>query len=151
MIQRPRWLAEIRAALARSRVTALIGPRQSGKTTLARQIVPPDSPAYFDLEDPGSLARLAEPMTAMAPLRGIVVIDEVQRRPELFPILRVLTDRRPLRTRFLVLGSAGQDLLRQSSETLAGRIETITLSGFGLDELGAKHLQKLWRHAGSEQ
>ena len=148
MIRRPRWLTEIRDALARSPVAALIGPRQSGKTTLARQIVPPGSPAYFDLEDPGSLARLAGPMTALAPLRGIIVIDEVQRRPDLFPILRVLADRRPLRARFLVLGSAGQDLLRQSSESLAGRIETITLSGFGLDEIGARHWQRLWRRGG---
>ena len=74
-------------------------------------------------------------MTALAPLRGIVVIDEVQRRPDLFPILRVLADRRPLRARFLILGSSSPELLRQSSETLAGRIETIELSGFGLDEL----------------
>ncbi len=148
MIQRPRWLKAIRSAVARSRVTALIGPRQSGKTTLARQIVPLDSPAYFDLEDPRSLARLAEPMTALAPLRGIVVIDEVQRRPDLFTVLRVLADRRPQRARFLVLGSAGPELLRQSSESLAGRIETITLSGFGLDELGGEHLQRLWRRGG---
>ena len=148
MIQRPRWLAEIRAALKRSRVTALIGPRQSGKTTLARQIVAPDSPAYFDLEDPRSLARLAEPMTALAPLRGVVVIDEVQRRPDLFPILRVLADRRPPPARFLILGSASPDLLRQSSETLAGRLETVTLSGFGLDELGAEALRRHWRRGG---
>jgi predicted AAA+ superfamily ATPase len=150
MIERSRRLAELRAALKRSRVTALVGPRQAGKTTLARQIVPPDSPAYFDLEDPTSLARLAEPMTALAPLRGVVVIDEIQRRPDLFPILRVLADRRPLRARFLILGSAGPDLLRQSSETLAGRIETVTLSGFGTDELGADPptLRRLWRRGG---
>ncbi len=148
MIQRPRWLAEIRAALKRSRVTALAGPRQSGKTTLARQIVPADSPAYFDLEDPRSLARLAEPMTALAPLRGLVVIDEIQRRPDLFPVLRVLADRRPLRARFLILGSATPDLLRQSSETLAGRMETVTLSGFSLEELGADALRRLWRRGG---
>ena len=150
MIDRSRWLAELHAALKRSRVTALVGPRQAGKTTLARQIVPPDSPAYFDLEDPTSLARLAEPMTALAPLRGVVVIDEIQRRPDLFPVLRVLADRRPLRARFLVLGSAGPDLLRQSSETLAGRIETVTLSGFGTDELGADPatLRRLWRRGG---
>lgn len=145
MIQRPRWLKEIRGALVRAPVTALIGPRQSGKTTLARQIVPPDSPAYFDLEDPRSLARLAEPMTALAPLSGIVVIDEVQRRPGLFPIVRVLADRRPRRARFLILGSAGPELLRQSSESLAGRLETIVLSGFGLGETGAQNLNKLWR------
>jgi len=150
MIERSRRLAELRAALKRSRVTALVGPRQAGKTTLARQIVPPDSPAYFDLEDPTSLARLTEPMTALAPLRGLVVIDEIQRRPDVFPILRVLADRRPLRARFLILGSAGSDLLRQSSETLAGRIETVTLSGFGTDELGADPatLRRLWRRGG---
>jgi predicted AAA+ superfamily ATPase len=126
-----------------------VGPRQAGKTTLARQIVPPDSLAYFDLEDPASLARLAEPMTALAPLRGVVVIDEIQRRPDLFPILRVLVDRRPRRARFLILGSASPDLLRQSSETLAGRIEKIILSGFGLDEVGgAAALRRLWRRGG---
>ena len=118
-------MAELRAALKRARVTALIGPRQAGKTTLA--------PAYFDLEDPRALARLAQPMTALAPLRGLVVIDEIQRRPDLFPILRVLADRRPLPSRFLILGSATPELLRQSSETLAGRLETIALTGFGLD------------------
>lgn len=150
MIERSRWLAEVRAALRRSRIVALLGPRQAGKTTLARQVVPPDSGRYFDLEDPVSLARLAEPMTALAPLRGTVVIDEVQRRPDLFPVLRVLADRRPLRARFLLLGSASPDLLRQSSESLAGRIETITLGGFALDELGADSasLRRLWRRGG---
>lgn len=150
MIERSRWLGEIRAALRRSRVVALVGPRQSGKTTLARSIVPPGSIRYFDLEDPASLARLAQPMTALAPLRGTVVIDEVQRRPDLFPVLRVLADRRPLPARFLILGSAGPELLRQSSETLAGRIETLTLDGFGLDELEAQPaaLRRLWRRGG---
>jgi len=145
MIARPARLAELRAALKRSRVVALIGPRQSGKTTLARQIVPAGSPNYFDLEDPVSLARLAEPMTTLAPLRGTVVIDEVQRRPDLFPALRVLADRRPVRARFLILGSASPDLLRQSAETLAGRIETITLTGFSLEEVGARAIDRHWR------
>lgn len=148
MIERSRWLSDLRAALKRSRVVALVGPRQAGKTTLARQIVPPDSPAYFDLEDPASLARLDEPMTALAPLRGVVVIDEVQRRPDLFPVLRVLADRRPLRTRFLILGSASPDLLRQSSESLAGRIETISLEGLALDEVGGAGMRRLWRRGG---
>ncbi len=148
MIERRRWLGELRAALGRSRVVALLGPRQSGKTTLARAILPPDSPAYFDLEDPRSLARLSEPMTALAPLRGTVVIDEVQRRPELFPVLRVLADRRPLPARFLILGSASPELLRQSSETLAGRMETLALSGFTLEEVGASALRKHWRRGG---
>ena len=129
MISRPEPVSRIRRALRRSRVVALIGPRQCGKTTLARQIVPEDSLNYFDLEQPESLARLDEPMTALRKLRGVVVIDEVQRRPELFPILRVLADRRPLPARFLVLGGASPGLLRQSSESLAGRSETITLSG----------------------
>jgi len=148
MIERTEWLRKIRTALRRSRVTALVGPRQSGKTTLARQIVPIDSPSYFDLEDPRSLVRLAEPMTALSPLRGIVVIDEIQRRPDLFPVLRVLSDRRPLPARFLILGSATPDLLRQSTETLAGRLEIVTLSGFGLGEIGAQHLRRHWRRGG---
>ena len=92
-----------------------------------------------------SISRLAEPMTALAPLRGVVVIDEVQRRPDLFPVLRVLADRKPLRTRFLILGSASPGLLRQSSESLAGRIETITMMGFGLSELGKEVLTRHWR------
>ena len=132
MVERRELLARIRRALSRSRVVALIGPRQCGKTTLARQIVAADSLNYFDLEDPSSLARIVDPMTALSPLRGVVVIDEVQRRPDLFPILRVLADRRPLRARFLILGSASPDLLRQSSESLAGRLETLRVSGFRL-------------------
>lgn len=126
-------------------MVALIGPRQSGKTTLAREIVPPRSSNYFDLEDPTSLARLEEPMTALAPLRGTVVIDEVQRRPDLFPALRVLADRRPLTARFLILGSASPALLRQSSESLAGRLETIVLTGFTVSEVGATALSRHWR------
>ena len=120
VIQRAADIALVRAALRRSRVVALVGPRQCGKTTLARQFVAPDSLNYFDLEDPASLARLSEPEIALRPLRKLVVIDEVQRRPDLFPLLRVLVDRKPLPARFLILGSASPDLLRQSSETLAG-------------------------------
>ncbi len=148
MITRPQELGRIRRALKRSRVVALIGPRQCGKTTLARQIAPPDSPNYFDLEDPASLARLAEPMTSLSALRGVVVIDEVQRRPDLFPVLRVLADRRPLRSRFLILGSASPALLRQSSESLAGRAETIPLSGFSLAEVGARQQNRHWLRGG---
>lgn len=144
MIKRRHLLETIRHSLRRSRVVALVGPRQCGKTTLAREIVAPSSANYFDLEDPVSLARLAEPMTALAGLRGVVVIDEVQRRPELFPVLRVLADRRPLPARFLILGSASPELMRQSSESLAGRLETIPLSGFSLTELGAPALNRHW-------
>jgi len=148
MIERPRLLSALRTALRRSPVVALIGPRQCGKTTAARWIVEPSSPRYFDLEDPASLARLTEPMTALGPLRGVVVIDEIQRRPELSPVLRVLADRRPLQARFLILGSASPALLRQSSETLAGRLETITLAGFRLDELGDRAVGRHWRRGG---
>ncbi len=144
MIKRPQLLETIRRSLRRSRVVALVGPRQCGKTTLAREIVAPASANYFDLEDPISLARLSEPMTALAGLRGVVVIDEVQRRPELFPVLRVLADRRPLSARFLILGSASPELMRQSSESLAGRLETIPLSGFSLAEVGAAALNRHW-------
>ncbi len=144
MIERHQLFSAIRQALRRSRVVALVGPRQCGKTTLARQIVAPGSANYFDLEDPVSLARLAEPMTALAGLRGVVVIDEVQRRPELFPMLRVLADRKPLPARFLILGSASPELMRQSSESLAGRLETIPLSGFSLAEVGVRALKRHW-------
>lgn len=136
MIERPALLQHVRSALKRSRVVALIGPRQCGKTTLARELVEAESPNYFDLEDPAGVARLDEPMTALRDLRGWVVIDEIQRRPELFPALRVLADRKPLPARFLILGSASPDLLRQSSESLAGRLETIAMSGFSLAEVG---------------
>lgn len=148
MIERSESLARIKAALRRSRIVALVGPRQCGKTTLARQILPAASDAYFDLEDPVSLARLAEPMMALRPLRGTVVIDEIQRREELFPVLRVLADRRPAPARFLVLGSASPGLLRQSSETLAGRIEIIALGGFSLADLGPRASERHWLRGG---
>ena len=104
MIERTALLSSIKKALGRSRIVALIGPRQSGKTTLARQFVRSDSVNYFDLEDPVSLARLDQPLTALRDLRDLVVIDEIQRRPDLFPILRVLADREGLPARFLILG-----------------------------------------------
>jgi predicted AAA+ superfamily ATPase len=148
MIERSQLLTKIRRALKRSRVVALIGPRQCGKTTLARQIEPLRSGNYFDLEDPASLARLDQPMTALESLRGTVVIDEIQHRPNLFPILRVLADRTPLPARFLVLGSASPELLRQSSESLAGRLETIPVAGLSLTEVGTKSLNRHWQRGG---
>jgi predicted AAA+ superfamily ATPase len=148
MIDRKSDVALVRAALKRSRVVALVGPRQSGKTTLARQFVPADSLNYFDLEDLQSLARLSEPATALRPLRGLVVIDEIQRRPDLFPLLRVLADRQPLPARFLILGSASPDLLKQSSESLAGRLETVLLEGFRLSDLGAVAQTRHWLRGG---
>jgi len=148
MIERTALQQTIQQALARSRVVALIGPRQCGKTTLARRFVPPDSVNYFDLEDPVSLVRLEQPMTALSGLTGLVVIDEVQRRPELFPILRVLCDRDPLPARFLVLGSASPVLLRQSVESLAGRIEIVTMAGFSLAEVGVAAQARHWQRGG---
>ena len=127
---------------------ALIGPRQSGKTTLARQLVSPDSLNYFDLEDLTSLSRLEEPMTTLRDLRGLVVIDEIQRRPDLFPVLRVLSDRDPLPAKFLILGSASPDLVRAASESLAGRVETISISGFSLAEVGVGALGQHWLRGG---
>ena len=132
MIKRDDYKAFVEKALGRSRAVALLGPRQCGKTTLAREFVDINSPNYFDLEDDSSIIALAAPKTALAPLKELVVIDEVQRRPEIFPILRVLLDRTPLPAKFLILGSASPDLLRQSSESLAGRLELIEMDGFNL-------------------
>lgn len=148
MVSRPVLLKHVRSALRRSRTVMLIGPRQCGKTTLARQFLPPESPNYFDLEDPISLSRLDEPMTALRGLRGLVVIDEVQRRPELFPVIRVLSDRIPLPARFLILGSASPELLRQSSESLAGRVESVEMNGFSLAEVGIKAQARHWLRGG---
>jgi predicted AAA+ superfamily ATPase len=148
MIDRKADFALVRAALKRSRVVALLGPRQCGKTTLAREFVAADSLNYFDLEDPAGLARLTEPDTALRPLKGLVVIDEIQRRPDLFPLLRVLADRKPLPARFLILGSVSPDLLRQSSETLAGRLETVPLEGFRLADLGPPAQTRHWLRGG---
>lgn len=148
MIERSACLEAIRTALSRSRIVTLIGPRQCGKTTLARHFLSEDSANYFDLEDPAGLARLAEPMTALGALQGLVVIDEIQRRPDLFPVLRVLADRKGFAGRFLILGSASGDLLRQLSETLAGRMETLTLRGFSLGELGNPQPARHWLRGG---
>lgn len=148
MIRRTFILSALNQALDRSRVVVLVGPRQSGKTTLARGLLKEDSVNYFDLEDPASLARLDEPMTALRPLKGLVVIDEIQRRPDLFPVLRVLADRGGTPARFLILGSASGNLMRQTSESLAGRMERIVIGGFSLAELGSEADQQLWLRGG---
>ena len=149
LIKRTNLLQALRKALAENPVVALLGPRQCGKSTLARQIVGESKAhTYLDLENPSDLSVLAEPMSALDRFEGLVVLDEVQRRPELFPTLRVLADRRPLPARFLVLGSASPELLRQTSETLAGRIAFIDMEGFTLAELGPKHLDRRWQRGG---
>ena len=150
ILQRHRHLQALTDALGQYPVVAILGARQVGKTTLARQLVANLSvPAtVFDLENPRDLGRLDDPLLALESLRGLVVLDEIQRRPELFPVLRVLADRRPLPARFLVLGSAAPDLLKQSSESLAGRIHYHQLNGFSLDEVGTKAIEQLWVRGG---
>jgi uncharacterized protein len=148
MLQRIALQSAVQAALLRSPAVALVGPRQVGKTTLARCLLPSGSPNWFDLEDPQVEAQLAAPMVALKDLRGLVVIDEVQHAPELFRVLRVLIDRPDNAARFLLLGSASPALLRQSSESLAGRLEVIEAGGFTLDETGTDHAGALWWRGG---
>ena len=135
MVARVQAQADLQDALRRMPVVLIVGARQVGKTTLARTVVPSGSINYFDLEDPIDLARLAEPMLALDSLRGVVVIDEIQRQPNLFPVLRVLADREGRPATFLVLGSASPWALRQSSESLAGRLEILELPGLGATDL----------------
>ena len=145
MVSRPDHIAALRQRLNDNPVVALLGARQVGKTTLALQLAASHERVMrFDLEDPRDLAMLSEPMLALEPLGGLVIIDEIQIRPSLFPILRVLADRRPLPARFLVLGSASPELLRQGSESLAGRIGYHELTGFDLAEVGGEHWRELW-------
>ncbi len=148
LIPRPDLVARVRRALRTNPVVTLLGPRQCGKTTLARQLPGAGIAHYFDLEDPVAEARLAEPMTALAPLRGLVILDEVQRLPALFPILRVLADRPRRPARFLLLGSASPDLMRASSESLAGRVAFIDMSGLVVGEVGARQMRRLWLRGG---
>lgn len=148
MIDRPQLKNQISSALARSRAVVLVGPRQTGKTTIAREFLPLDHPNYFDLEDPVGRTRLAQPKTALQGLGGLVVIDEVQHAPELFPVLRVLIDRDNRPGQFLMLGSASPALLRQTGESLLGRIEVIEVSGFNLAEAGVQNRDRLWLRGG---
>jgi predicted AAA+ superfamily ATPase len=150
VIERHRHQKRLEKLLARNQVVAIIGARQVGKTTLARALISAlGRPAtFFDLERGQDLARLEDPELALQDLRGIVILDEIQRRPELFPTLRVLADRSRCPARFLVLGSASPDLLRQSSETLAGRIAYHELPGLSLDEVGSENLDRLWLRGG---
>lgn len=144
MIERTDITKHITQALDRGRIVSLLGPRQCGKTTLARQFAKLGSSLYFDLEDPVDSAKMGEPKNVLENLKGTVVIDEVQRQPELFPLLRVLADRVPLPSKFLILGSASPNLIKHASESLAGRVERITIGGFSLDEVGTKKSDRLW-------
>jgi predicted AAA+ superfamily ATPase len=148
MYAREHYAQRVRRALARNPIVALIGPRQCGKTTLARQFLSESDASYFDLEDPSVSETLADPMTALMPLRGLIVIDEAQRRPEIFPVLRVLADRKKKEAQFLVLGSASPDLSRQASESLAGRVEIIEMAGFDQTEVQSGDHHSLWVRGG---
>jgi len=149
-MERDQDVLAVQTALARFPVVGIIGARQAGKTTLARAIAKRQlgPVTHFDLEDTADLARLADPRLALGDLRGLVILDEIQRRPEIFPTLRVLADRRPRRVRFLVLGSASPDLLRQGSESLAGRIHYHELKGLSLSDVGRTRLKRLWLRGG---
>ena len=148
LVQRPRALESLKQALERSPIAALLGPRQCGKTTLAHQLAGAAS-HFFDLEsslDRQALALAAE--RTLAPLRGLVVLDELQTMPQLLPVLRVLADRRETPARFLLLGSASPDLIRGAAETLAGRVAFVQLGGFDVTETGAESAAKLWERGG---
>lgn len=148
MIPRPKPFQELERAVATSPVTALLGPRQCGKTTLARTLAASMASTIFDLEDPVDRARLSTPRQVLAELRGLVVLDEIQRLPELIEILRVLADRPDTPARFLVLGSASPDLVRGTSETLAGRVRFVDLGGLSLDEVGPDAMLRRWTRGG---
>ena len=148
MILRRAYQEQLERALGRNPVVALLGPRQCGKTTLARQILPLDHANYFDLEDPVVAGLMGNPMTALQGLRGLVVVDEAQREPRLFPVLRVLADRLENPATFLILGSASPELSRQSAESLAGRVEIIEMQGFDIVETGIGQADLLWQRGG---
>jgi predicted AAA+ superfamily ATPase len=150
VIERHYELRTLGNLLRRHSVVGIVGARQVGKTTLARAFAAKSRypVSYYDLENPEDIARLADPMLALKGLKGLVVIDEIHRLPDLFAVLRVLVDRRKSSSRFLVLGSASPDLLRQGSETLAGRISYHQLNGFSIDEVGVENNLKLWLRGG---
>ena len=146
MISRSGYLKQLMTAIERSPVTALLGPRQSGKTTLARMISNELDSSFFDLESRQDVQRLQNPELALSSLQGLVIIDEVQRMPQLFDVLRVLADRES--ARFLILGSASPEVVKGVSESLAGRVEFVDLSGFNIDEVGTDSASTLWVRGG---
>ena len=150
MVERPSHLERLRELLGQFPVVGLIGARQVGKTTLAKTFAAgfPGEVTHFDLENPRHLYRLEDPLFALEDLRGLVILDEIQLRPEIFPVLRVLADREGSPARFLVLGSASPGLLRQGSESLAGRIAFHELGGLSLEEVGPEHTETLWLRGG---
>jgi uncharacterized protein len=148
MILRPAAYEHINRVIGLQPIAALLGPRQCGKTTLARMIAEKIPSTFFDLENPVDMRRLSAPLNVLEKLTGLVIIDEIQRRPDLFELLRVLADRPDNSTRFLILGSASPNLIKGASESLAGRIGFIDLSGFNLWETGVEHRDRLWVRGG---
>ena len=148
MLARPFYLSAVTDALQRSPVTALLGPRQWGKTTLARMLAEDREVHYFDLESMMDRQRLQNPELLLGSLSGLVIMDEIQLVPELFSVLKVVVDRLDHSCRYLILGSASPQIIRNVSETLAGRIEFVDLSGFNLAETGPEHCNKLWLRGG---
>lgn len=150
MIKRRNEIDTVRGLVTRYPVVGIIGTRQVGKTTLAHQVVARDKRphTFFDLENPEDISRLSDPMLVLKNLKGLIIIDEIQRYPEIFPVIRVLADRPKNSSRFIILGSASPNLLRQSSETLAGRIIYHELKGFALDEIGIDGTHRLWVRGG---
>lgn len=148
MLPRPEYLTQLETAIRRSPITAILGPRQSGKTTLARMFIANKAVSYFDLDSIPDQRRLQNPELVLGGLEGLVVLDEIQQMPELFGTLRVLVDRPENLARFLILGSASPQIIRNASDTLAGRVEFIELNGFSLSETGGSTWQKLWLRGG---
>ncbi len=145
LIVRKEFETEIKESIAYNPITAILGPRQCGKTTLARIIAKSFNSNVFDMEDPADYELLSSsPKNILAQQEGLVIIDEVQRIPELFPVLRVLADEPNSKRKFLILGSASPDLVRKSSESLAGRIGFVNLTGFRLNEIGTENIEQLW-------
>ncbi|HOW61914.1 MAG TPA: ATP-binding protein [Candidatus Contendobacter sp.] len=148
MFDRPDHLKHLATAVSRSPITALLGPRQCGKTTLARMFSTGQAVTWFDLESPADRQRLQNPELMLGMAQGLVVLDEIQALPELFNVLRVLADRTESAARFLILGSASPVLIRKASESLAGRVEFVELNGFDLRETGEEAWRTLWVRGG---
>ncbi len=148
MINRPFYINRLIRAFQRAPIAALLGPRQCGKTTLARLLMNDNTATYFDLESVPDQRRLENPELVLGALEGLIILDEIQLNPKLFSVLRVLVDRPDNKAQYLILGSASPDIIRNASETLAGRVEFIELSGFDLLEVGIDKWEDLWLRGG---
>jgi hypothetical protein len=148
IIKRPFYISQLHTAVKRSPVTALLGPRQCGKTTLARMFGKNKIATFFDLESKSDQQRLQNPELVLGGIDGLIILDEIQIMPGLFSVLRVLADRPKSKTKFLILGSASPDIIKNVSETLAGRIEFVEMTGFDIQETGNKQWQETWLRGG---